>query len=96
MISTDRLLKSETAYLPQQAVVLLMNADRVLDRDRLSGVVRHLAVEVVDAAEAITSELEGVGCKERGQAELVPNSSSGVSRRCHIDDAPSNRPTQAA
>lgn len=55
-----------------------MNADRILDRKRLSGVVRHLAVEVVNAAEAVTAELEGVGCKEKGQAESVSDSSGGV------------------
>lgn len=58
-----------------------MNANCVLDRDRLSGVIGHLAIEVVDAAEAVTAELEGVGCKEGGQAESVPESSGGVFRR---------------
>lgn len=55
-----------------------MNADRVLDRDRLSGVIRHLAVKVVNATQAVTPKLEGVGCKERGQAESVRDSSDGT------------------
>ena len=47
--------------LPEEAEVLLVQADRVLDRVRAAGVVGERRVEVVDLAEAVAAELERVG-----------------------------------
>jgi hypothetical protein len=47
--------------LPEDAVVLLVHADRVADRLRVAEVVGDDRVGVVDVTEAVAAELEGVG-----------------------------------
>jgi hypothetical protein len=47
--------------LPEDAVVLLVHADRVADGVRLPAVVGEDGVEVVDLAQAVAAELERVG-----------------------------------
>ena len=51
----------EIEVLPEDPGVLLVQADRVLDRHRLAPVVRDHAVEVADLAETVAAQLQGVG-----------------------------------
>ena len=46
--------------LPQQALVLLVHADCLLDGVRLSGGVCHGRIKVVDVTEAVAAKLERV------------------------------------
>src|SRR5947207_12099777 len=47
--------------LPEDAEILLMQADRVLHRGRLAEIIGYRHVEIMDVAEAIAAELEGIG-----------------------------------
>src|SRR5690606_36870764 len=49
--------------LPEDAEVLLMHADRVLHLVRLAVAIGQDGVEVVDLAEAVAAQLEGVDLK---------------------------------
>src|SRR3989454_8734972 len=52
---------AKVRVLPQDAEVLLVHADGVLEGDRLALAVRDDRVEVADLAEAVTAEHEAVG-----------------------------------
>ena len=49
---------AEVEMLPQDAVILLVQADGVAHEEGLAMVVRHGDVEIADMAEAIAAELE--------------------------------------
>jgi hypothetical protein len=53
--------RSEVAVLPQDAGVLLVDADGVFDDDRLAVVARIDAIDVVNGAQAVAAELQRVG-----------------------------------
>ena len=52
---------AEVPVLPEQPGVLLVQADRIGERDGLAGSVAHDGVEVVDQPEAVAAERERVG-----------------------------------
>ena len=47
--------------LPEDAVILLVHADGVLDGQRLAAAVAQVGVEIVDQAEAVAAQLQAVG-----------------------------------
>ena len=57
--------------LPEDAVVLLVHADRVGDRLTLAVLAGDRGVEVVDGAEAVATELERVHEREAPEAQLA-------------------------
>jgi hypothetical protein len=62
--------------LPQDAEVLLVQADGVLEGDRLAAGVRDDAVEVADLAEAVAAQLEAIGERARCRTRLRRRRSS--------------------
>ena len=66
-------LVAEFVVLPEDAVILLMQADRVLHDRRLAVIVGDRHVEIMDMAEAIAAELQRVG-------ELAETVFAGVER----------------
>ena len=74
---------AEVPVLPEQAGVLLVQADRVRERDRLARAVADDGVEVVDQPEAVAAELERV--RERPDQVLADvERALDVARRARI------------
>src|SRR5919112_704768 len=77
------LLAAHVEVLPQEAVVLLVHADGILDGERVPFAVGDYAVEVMDLSQAVTAELQGVSkCPDvvlaRIKSVLAPLSRSGI------------------
>ena len=70
---------AEVEVLPQDAVVFFVHADRVLDRHRVAVAIGGDPIEVLDLAQAVTAELEGVG----HVADVVLTGIKGVLLRLH-------------
>src|ERR1700733_1959723 len=49
--------------LPQEAEVLLVHADCVLDRQWLTTVIEDVGIEIADLPEAVTAEPKGIGAQ---------------------------------
>ena len=73
--------------LPQHAVVLLVDADRVRDHVRLAGRVVQDGVEVADLAQAVAAELERLRHEaEAPLADVVGGAAVVVGRRVAVGD----------
>ena len=67
--------------LPENAEVLLVQADGVLENDGFAASVRHDRVEIADLAEAIAAELETIGERSHAVLALVERILPPVRRR---------------
>jgi hypothetical protein len=71
---------AELDVLPQQPVVLLVHAYRLLDGVRRARAVREGGVEVVDGAEAVAAQLQGVGAVPQA---VIPDVDEGLTPCSH-------------
>ena len=71
---------AEVGMLPGDAVVLFVQADGVLHRDRVAVVVVDDAVQVDDLAEAVAAEFQGVGEQADAVLPLVEDQLAVVGR----------------